>query len=66
MILAISAANYYLSGVGKRDAAVLALVPLDIYGEKSAIINLLPLIHAGIQPAHGRILEVNEITLIHV
>jgi hypothetical protein len=62
----IDAGYYNLGWIGKSDAAILALILLDTYGVKTAIIDLLPFVHAVIQSSHGMILEVNEISLIHL
>jgi hypothetical protein len=59
MFLPIGARDYDLGWIGKRDAAVITAVLLDTNREQTLIIGLLPFFHAGIEPAHGGILEIN-------
>jgi hypothetical protein len=59
MITAVHARNYNFGGIGERDTAVIAVILLDTNRKQTFIISLLPLFHAGIQPTHRRVLEIN-------
>jgi hypothetical protein len=48
MKLPVGTGDYDFGWIGKSNAAVVALIILDAYGVETAIVSLLPLIHAVI------------------
>jgi hypothetical protein len=66
MPLAIGVSYHDFGRVGKSDAAVVTAILLNADGQQASVVISLPLFHAVIQSAHGRILEVNEVVLVQV
>jgi hypothetical protein len=64
MVSTVFACNHNFGGVRKSDTAELAAVLLDANRQQTPLVGLLPLFHAGIQPAHCRVFKVNRVTLI--
>jgi Flp pilus assembly protein protease CpaA len=66
MALPVSASDHHFGRIGEGDAAVITVVLLDTNRQQATIISLLSLFHAGIQSAHRRILEINEVSFVDV
>src|ERR1700730_12317690 len=66
VVLPLGVSDHHFSRIGKGNAAIVTAILLDANRKQASIVSLLPLVHAGIQPTHGRILEINEVAFVHV